>query len=252
VSRRPYAPAWLVARPIAHRGLHDASQGIIENSLTAARRAIDRNYAIECDVQASKDGEAIVFHDETLARLIGVVGDIAALATKEVTRLAYKDSQEHIPTLEDFLSTVAGRVPLIVELKSRFDGDPRLARRVAQLAARYSGALALKSFDPQILCMLRKGGGENPLGLVAQARYTAEEWPGLNEPERKNLEALVDFPQVKPDFLSWHVGDLPHAVPMLCRAGMNMPVMVWTVRTDAQRVRAAQWADQIVFEGFEL
>ncbi len=251
MSRHPNAPAWLIARPIAHRGLHDAAQGIVENSLTAAHRAVGKNYAIECDVQASKDGEAIVFHDETLARLVGTPDAIGMLMATEITRLTYKNAQEHIPTLEDFLSTVAGRVPLIVELKSRFDGDPSLARRVAQLAARYRGPLALKSFDTQILCTLRELKIGLPLGLVAQARYTAEEWPQLNALARKNLEALVDFPRARPDFLSWHIGDLPHAVPMLCRAGLGMKVMVWTVRTKAQQADAAQWADQIVFEGFE-
>ncbi len=81
-------PSWLIARPIAHRGLHDGAQGIVENSLAAAQRAIDKNYAIECDVQLSKDGEAIVFHDETLTRLIGVPGEIGALTVQEITRLA--------------------------------------------------------------------------------------------------------------------------------------------------------------------
>ncbi|MGB8277701.1 MAG: glycerophosphodiester phosphodiesterase family protein [Methylovirgula sp.] len=245
------APDWLAARPIAHGGLHDAAQGIVENSLAAAQRAIAKAYAIECDVQLSKDGEAIVFHDETLARLIGAPGEIGALTTPEITRLAYKGSRERIATLADFLATIAGRVPLIVELKSRFDGDPRLAARVAQIAASYAGPLALKSFDPQVLCTLRSLGVEPPLGLVAQACYQAADWPELDKLVRRNLEALVDFPSARPDFLSWHVGDLPHAVPLLCRAGMGMNVLVWTVRSEAERAIAQQWADQIIFEGFE-
>ncbi len=251
MTRRLNAPAWLIARPIAHRGFHDSTQGIVENSLAAARRAIAKNYAIECDVQSSKDGDAIVFHDATLDRLLGLSGTIGALAAPEIARLAYKDSEERIASLSDFLAVIAGRVPLIVELKSRFDGDVRLPTRVAQLAEIYAGPLALKSFDPQVLCALRGLGVERPLGLVAQAHYAAADWPELDELARKNLEALVDFPRGKPDFLSWHVGDLPHAVPLLCRVGMGMKVMVWTVRTQAERAIAQQWADQIVFEGFE-
>ena len=244
------APDWLIARPIAHRGLHDAAQGIIENSLAAARRAIEGHYAIECDVQSSKDGEAIVFHDKTLTRLLGVPGEIGTRRTQELTQCIYSGTSERVATLPDFLAAIGGRVPLIVELKSRFDDAPSLATRVAQLAENYAGPLALKSFDPQVLCSLRARRVTNPLGLVAQAQYTAEDWPELNERARKTLEALVDFPRGRPDFLSWHVGDLPHATPLLCRAGMGMKVIVWTVRTSAERALVAPWADQIIFEGF--
>jgi glycerophosphoryl diester phosphodiesterase len=245
------APSWLTARPIAHRGLHDAAKGVIENSLSAARRAIEKSYAIECDVQLSKDGEAIVFHDETLARLIGAAGSIGTLDAAKIMRLAYQGANEGIPTLTDFLAAIGGRVPVIVELKSRFDGDPRLASRVAEIIAGYAGPLALKSFDPQVLWSLRGFGTDRPLGLVAQADYTAEDWPELDEAARRNLAALTDFPRAKPDFLSWHVGDLPHAVPLLCRASLGMKVMVWTVRSAEDQALAAKWADQIIFEGAE-
>lgn len=248
---RPNAPDWLMARPIAHRGLHDVSRGIIENSVAAARRAIERDYAIECDVQLSQDGEAIVFHDKTLARLLGMPGEIGALTAQDLARCAYTGSSERVATLPDFFEAIAGRVPLIVELKSRFDGDARLAARVAHLAETYAGPLALKSFDPQVLCSLRGLKVGTPLGRVAQAHYCAADWPELCDEARKTLEALVDFPRGQPDFLSWHVGDLPHAVPLLCRAGMGMKVMAWTVRDAAERDNALKCADQIVFEGFE-
>lgn len=245
------APPWLTARPIAHRGLHDAAQGYVENSLSAARRAIERNYAIECDVQMSADGEALVIHDETLTRLVGIAGDVSALSAEEATQLVYKESRDRIATLSSLLAEIAGRVPLIVEVKSRFDGDARLARRVADLAADYPGPLALKSFDPQILLMLRALSVSVPVGVVAQAHYTARDWPRLDERRRKALAALTDFVSAKPDFLSWCVKDLPHVVPLLCRAGMGLPVMVWTVRTRNDQALAAQFADQIIFEGFE-
>jgi glycerophosphoryl diester phosphodiesterase len=247
------APPWLIARPIAHRGLHDAAQGYVENSLTSARRAIERNYAIECDVQLSADGDALVFHDETLVRLVGIAGDISALSARDATRLVYQASRgsDSIATLSSLLAVVAGRVPLIVEVKSLFDGDARLATRVAKLAADYAGPIALKSFDPQVLSTLRTLRATMPLGLLAEAHYTAENWPKLDESKRKALATLTEFASVKPDFLSWHVNDLPHAIPTLCRAEIGMPVMAWTVRTVNQRALAAQFADQIVFEGFE-
>lgn len=248
------APLWLTARPIAHRGLHDAARGCVENSLPAARRAIARNYAIECDVQMSADGEALVIHDETLMRLVGIAGNLSALSAQDATQLVYKASRNpagRIATLSSLLAEIAGRVPLIIEIKSRFDGDARLATRVVELAAHYSGPLALKSFDPQVLRTLRDLHVSLPVGLVAQAHYTARDWPSLDETTRQALAALSDFASTRPDFLSWRLSDLPHAAPLLCRAGLGLPVMVWTVRTLQEQSLAARFADQIIFEGFE-
>jgi glycerophosphoryl diester phosphodiesterase len=120
------APAWLTSRPIAHRGLRD-DLGIVENSIAAAAAAIAKNYAIECDVQCTKDGEAVVFHDFMLDRLTSVKGDIGAFAAAEVTRLAYRDDAGAIGALPDLLAAIGGRVPIIIEIKSRFDADMRLA-----------------------------------------------------------------------------------------------------------------------------
>jgi glycerophosphoryl diester phosphodiesterase len=249
------APLWLIARPIAHRGLHDGAQRTVENSLAAARRAIDKNYAIECDVQMSEDGDALVFHDKTLMRLIGLTGNISALNAHDATRLIYRKAfdgaQDCIATLSELLATVAGRVPLIVEVKSRFDGDARLAARVASLAADYAGPLAVQSFDPQVLCMLRELPVTVPIGLVAEAAYSAADWPRVDDSGRQALAALTGFAQARPDFLSWRVNDLPHAVPLLCRTGIGLPVLAWTVRNEGERALAFRWTDQIIFEGFE-
>ena len=96
---------------------------------------------------------------------------------------------------------------------------------------------------------MRKSSGAL-LVFVAQARYDAGEWPELTPKRRAELETLGDFSAARPDFLSWHVGDLPHATPELCRNGVGMPVVAWTVRSDGERARAARWADQMIFEGF--
>jgi glycerophosphoryl diester phosphodiesterase len=247
--------SWLVERPIAHRGLHDAAAGIVENSLAAARAATLRNYAIECDVQLSADGEAVVFHDDTLERLTEARGRLDARALDELTGLTLRGSDETLPTFSRLLETVAGRAPLVVELKSRFDGDTSLARRVAELVAGYDGPVALESFDPDPIAYLRANGaalgvGRAPLGMVAQARYDAAEWPELPDARRAELAQWLHFSRTRPDFLSFNVDDLPGAVAVLFREGLKRPVTVWTVRSAAQARAAARWADQIVFEGF--
>ena len=166
-------------------------------------------------------------------------------------RLAYKDCDQHIISLAEFLASIDSRVPVIVEIKSRYDGDMRLADRALASVSAYPGPVCLKSFDPAVLVHLRASGAPCPLGLVAQARYDDEEWASLPQEQRASFADLRDFPLARPDFLSWNLGDLPHAVPMLCRAAAGMPVMTWTVRSQADLTRGRAWADQIIFEGFE-
>jgi glycerophosphoryl diester phosphodiesterase len=247
--------SWLVARPIAHRGLHDEAGGVIENSLGAALAAVAKNYAIECDAQLSADGEAMVFHDDTLDRLTDARGRLDAMTARELARLTLRGSGETLPTLSQLLDTVAGRVPLVVELKSRFDGGLSLARRVAQLVAGYDGPLALESFDPDPIAFLRAHGaalgvGHVPLGMVAQARYDADDWPDLPAARRADLAKWLHFSSTRPEFLSFNIEDIPDAAAVLFRDGLRRPVTVWTVRSAEQARTAARWADQIVFEGF--
>src|SRR3954452_20774269 len=108
---------WLTARPIAHRGLHDAGKGIIENTASAAAAAIEGQYGIECDLQISADGEAMVFHDDTLDRLTEQRGPLAALTAAELRQVRYRNSNDRIITLGELLDLVAERVTLVIELK---------------------------------------------------------------------------------------------------------------------------------------
>lgn len=250
-------PPWLTARPIAHRGLHDRGAGnVVENSPSAARAAIARGFAIECDVQITKDGEAVVFHDFDLDRLTAAHGRVDALDAIAVQALVLRGTDDPILSLDDFLAQVDGRVPVVVEIKSRFDGDLRLAERTARCAGAYAGPVCLESFDPFVIAHLRRdrarlGIAHVPLGMVAQANYgdPADEWAHLDPGHKYALAQFLFFDITRPDFLSWSVKDLPHAIPNLCRAGLGMPVTTWTVRTPEQREIAKAWADQIVFEG---
>lgn len=246
-----HAPDWLTARPIAHRGLHSEEKGLVENTSASARAAIAQNYAIECDIQRTRDGEAMVFHDFTLDRLTLAKGRIDFLDADEIGEVAYKDCDQTIVPLRAFLEDVAGRVPVIVEIKSRFDGDLRLAERALAIVAEYPGPVALKSFDPVLLGHLRAKSVPCPLGLVAEASYEGGDWADLSAEQRAAYADWRDYPLVRPDFLSWNAGDLPHAVPLLCRKGIGLPVMTWTVRADLERTQVAPWVDQIIFEGFE-
>jgi glycerophosphoryl diester phosphodiesterase len=244
------APAWLTARPIAHRGLHDRSRGVVENTLSAAEAAAAGKFAIECDVQDSADGEAVVFHDHTLDRLTDQRGPVRDRTAAELTGLAIAATPDRIPTLQTFLERVNGRVPVIIEIKSRFAGDLRLTNRTVEIASGYRGPVAIKSFDPAVVGALRGIASDLPRGVVAQGRYDEREWQGLSEETRHGMANLLHLPHTQPHFVSWRVGDLPLAAPFLCRHLGGMPVMAWTVRTEDGRQRAAAHADQMVFEGF--
>ncbi|PSC03023.1 glycerophosphodiester phosphodiesterase [Alsobacter soli] len=245
------APAWLVARPIAHRGLHDRAQGVVENTASAARAAIDRNFAIECDVQLTRDLDAVVFHDFALERLtVDGTGRVAERSAAELGGLALKDTSDRIQTLGDFLAVLGGRVPLVLEIKSAFDGDVRLARRTAEVLKGYDGPVAIKSFDPEIVAALRELAPDRPRGIVAENRYDHGEYARLSPLQKHAMANLLHYERSRPDFLSWQVQDLQSAAPYLCRKAVGLPVMTWTVRTPEDRERAAAGADQMVFEGF--
>ena len=147
---------WLTARPIAHRGLHDAAHGLIENSAGAVRAAIAANYGIEVDVQVSADGEAMVHHDDVLGRLTQGEGRLDRLSAAELKRVPFRGSDERMLTLGELCDLVDGRVTVLIELKSHFDGDGSLPARVAAVLAGYRGPAAPMSFDPGQIAALRR------------------------------------------------------------------------------------------------
>jgi glycerophosphoryl diester phosphodiesterase len=246
----PNAPAWLTATPIAHRGLHDRAAGIPENTLAAAKAAITGGYAIECDVQLSADGEAMVFHDEALGRLTGAVALVAETRADALAALSVAGSPETIPTLPAYLAAIAGRVPLVVEVKSRFTGDLRLVERVAAIVSGYDGPVAVKSFDPALIAAFAGLAPDIPRGIVGETAQDDPAYALMPESLRRSLSDLLHLGASRPDFLSWRVDDLPCAATYLCRHLGRMPLMTWTVRHPDQRQRAQEHADQMVFEGF--
>jgi glycerophosphoryl diester phosphodiesterase len=250
LPRAALTPDWLTAQPIAHRGLHERARGRIENSFGAAEAAVARGFAIECDVQLAADGEAVVFHDFTLERLTEGSGRVDALTAQALAAIAMKDTDDRIPTLSTFLARIGGRVPVVVEIKSRFDGDLRLTRRTAEIVRDFSGRVSLKSFDPDIVAALRELTPAHPRGIVAMSDYANAEYAHLDAGKRHAMANLLHFSESRPDFISWRVRDLPTAAPFLCRSALGLPLMTWTVRNPADVARARAHADQMVFEGF--
>jgi glycerophosphoryl diester phosphodiesterase len=241
---------WLVARPIAHRGLHDAAAGIVENTASAASAAIAGNYGIETDVQLSADGEAMIFHDDDLERLTDGHGDVRSMPAAKLKRLAYRQTADRMLTLGEYCDLIGGRVGLVVEIKSRFDGDHRLAERVITVLKSYSGHTAVMSFDPLPVALVHRGAPTLPRGIVAERRYDHPDWNSLSVGTKRSLAYMLHAVQSRPQFIAYNVNDLPAPVPALARSLFGLPVLTWTVRTDANRAQALRYADQMIFEGF--
>ena len=244
------APDWLTARPVAHRGLHDAARGVIENMPGAVQAAIAGNFSIEVDIQRSADGEAMVHHDDALGRLTEGTGALRSKTATELKAVTFKSTSERMMTLSDLCTLVAGRVPLVIEVKSHFDGDRKLASRMAEVLAAYSGPAVGMSFDPDQVIALRELIPQRPRGIVAEREYTADDWPEASVAQRRGMTHLRHAFRTRPHFVAYWVNELPAAAPWIARHVFGLPLLTWTVRTAEQRERAARYADQMIFEGF--
>ena len=244
------APDWLTARPVAHRGLHDEAAGIIENMPAAAAAAIAGKFAIECDIQLTSDGEAMVHHDDELGRLARGSGALLQRTAAELKAVSFNNTSERMMTLADLCTMVGGRVPLVIEVKSHFDGDRRLVRRMAEVLSCYDGPAVGMSFDPDQVMALRELIPARPRGIVAERHFTAKDWPDASPTQRWEMKHLHHAFRTQPDFVAYWVDELPSPAPWIARNVFGRPLLTWTVRTAQQRARAAQHADQMIFEGF--
>ena len=236
-------------RPIAHRGLHDARRGVIENTASAFRAAIAGGYGIETDIQATAGGEPVIFHDERLERLTGAEGTIAALTPEQLGRISLRDTDDSILTLAEFLRLVDGRAPLYLEIKSLGGADRTLEQRIAEDLAHYRGPASVISFDPGSMAAMRHFAPHVPRGLSAM-RFMKVHMPGLSDLHRFRLTHMLDIAAVKPDFLTYEVNGLAVMGPALRRRFPDLPIVTWTVRTAEDRRKARVFADAMIFEGF--
>lgn len=240
-----------VRLPVAHRGLHNDSRP--ENSMAAFRAAIAEGYAIECDIQRAMDDTPMVFHDYELARLTDIEnGTVAASTPAQLARLHLLETDETIPTLREMLDEVAGRVPLLIEIK-----DPTIAsgpevgalpRRVAEALAGYDGPVAVMSFNPHVVAAVHAAAPEIAVGLTT-CGYEEGEWQMLDEAARTRLAAIADFDAVGASFISHDRGDLGNPAVAALRA-RNVPVLCWTIRSPAEEAEARRVADNITFEHY--
>lgn len=238
MTARP-APGWLTQWEFAHRGLH--GPGIPENSLAAAKGAIARGMGIECDIQRSRDDHPVVFHDWELARLTGEAGLTGEQSVATLEALHLLGTDQHPTRLASFLATVAGQVPLLIEIKSLPGYDVEwTCSSVAWLLDSYRGDVAVMSFDRKV-----------PIWFAAEAPDVARGLVGTDSYENgfegvwRDPEAIA---QAQPDFLAIDVRDLHRPEAAAWRAGGH-PLLTWTVRSPETRATGLALADALIAEG---
>lgn len=239
------APKWLTQTPIAHRGLHHDNGVIPENSLAAFKGAIVEGYPIELDIQVTAGGQVIVFHDSDLERMCGLKKAIRDLGDEEIKGFFLKGGTEQIPLLTDVFKLVAGKVPLLIEIKS-LNGVKNAKIAILQLIRNYPGEIAIQSFDPFILYWFAKHIPIIARGQLA-ASFTGERVPFLAKVVLKNLwlNSLS-----RPDFIAYNVADLPLKKVSYLRS-KGFPVLGWTVRSELTQTQISPYCDNIIFEGYK-
>lgn len=226
----------MIAKPFAHRGLHGAAAP--ENSRAAFEAAIEARHGIELDVQASGDGQAMVFHDQELGRLAEDQGYVRGRSAAELKRIRLRDSDETIPTLPQILALIAGRAPLLIEVKAPGREVGALALAVADALDDYAGPVAVMSFNPEVGHWFARHAPQRLRGLVVTER--GRKWRG-------GLVRRLAVWRSKADFLAYDIRDLPSRFAE-AQQRRGLRVLTWTVRSLKDRAQAAQHADQIIYE----
>lgn len=231
----------------AHRGLH--GEGIPENSLPAFARAVERGYGIELDVQLSSDGVIMVFHDDTLVRMTGHEGKLHEYTCEQLQGLRLGESKETVPTFEQVLETVGGRIPLLIELKGESaGGHAALCEKLAERLETYDGAYCVESFNPMILTWFRKNRPAIVRGQLVT--NTLKERPKGNKILNFLLAHLMLNVLSRPDFVAFCEKYDRELALRLNRSLFRAPSFVWTVR-DVQTWRTfREVGSPSIFEGF--
>ena len=241
-----------VATPLAHRGYHNAAKQRPENSLSAFGAAVAAGYGIELDVQLSADGQAMVFHDDTLDRMTHKTGAVLDHSAAELGAIGLQASDDLIPTLAQVLALVAGKVPVLIEIKAQLDTmadtSGRLETAVALALASYRGPVAVMSFNPHCLAHMARLAPRIARGLTTDDFDPVEYLP-VPASMCDNLREITEYDRTLSSFISHKAADLPRPrVADLKSQGAT--ILCWTIRSPEAEAKAREIADNITFEGY--
>lgn len=231
--------SWLLKAPIAHRGLHNFE--FPENSLPAFKNSVEHGFAIELDVRIIDDQNIVVFHDDKLSRMTKLDGYVANLKTSDLKEIKLLKSEYGIPTFEQVLESVNGKVPLLIEIK-KAEQSFALEEKLLDMLKSYDGEFAVQSFDPFSIQYFNNNAPNIMRGQLSCFHYGND----ISRRERKRLKKLKYNSIAHPDFIAYNFGDLPNKY--VKNAGL--PVLAWTIRSELDAQKAQSICDNYIFEGF--
>lgn len=233
---------FLKNRIIAHRGYHDISKNIPENSIASYKRAIEYGYAIEIDLHLLKDGNIVSMHDDYLERMTGNSKKLVDCTYDEIKDLKLLETEEHIPLLKEILDLVNGRVPLLIEYK--YDNKVGLLEEKSmELLKNYKGEYAIQSFNPESVKWFKDNYKDIPRGQLASS-FANEKMCFIKKLILKNV---LLFSYNKPDFVSYAIKDLPNSrIGKLRKKGIC--IFGWTIRDKEAFDFAKKYCDSSVCE----
>lgn len=232
-------------RQVAHRGLHDRELGIPENSLPAFARAVEHGKAIELDLHATADNRLVVLHDFQLKRMTGVPGIVEEWTLEDLRKLRLQGTDAQIPTLDEVLELVDGKVPLLLEIKSERLGEVgRLEPVLMKRLASYQGEFILEAFNPEVLVWLHRHAPQ----------YIRGQLGNLDDENRQfkfYSRHLMFNPLSRPDFIAFDIQKIDYKLRLACKKH-GLPLLGWTIRTEAELKKADRLCDGVIYEHLEL
>ena len=232
---------------IAHRGLHDISKGIPENSLTAFQRAAQAGYGMEMDLQLTRDGKLVVFHDATLQRMCGVNKKLTDLTYEELQTYPLMETKERIPLFEDVLKVVGGKTPLIVEMKA--EGKCFRATKMAcEMLSNYQGLYCMESFHPLCMWWVRRHYPKILRGQLSM-NYFIEE-AGRPFYQKLVMTSMIFNVFSRPDFIAYKHSQREQFSYHLLRKLYRVENVAWTIRSQEELEQARPMFRVMIFENF--
>lgn len=231
-------------RPIAHRGFH--TNKIPENSMASFREAMSYGYAIELDVHLSSDDIPVVFHDESLERMTGSKGKISQYTLKSIKGLKLKNTEEKVPTLEEVLNEVDGKVPLVIEVKCLHHSG-LIEEKVMELMSDYDGDYVIQSFNPWTLKWIREKHPSTILGLLTTGDYSDTK---LNFVQKGLLKYMSFIPLIRPDYIGLDYRTFNLLQYFMIKKLTHGEIIFWTIDDEQLYEECLEFCDNVIFEGF--
>ncbi len=226
---------------IAHRGLFDREK-IPENSMLAFDKALEKGYSIEVDVNMTQDGYIVVFHDNSLKRMTGIKNDITTMTLSEIKKFKLLGTENKIPTFEDVLLQVSGKVPILIEVKPN-SKYKELMEKLINLLEKYNGKYSIQSFDPRIVYWLKKNMPQISRGQISSKN--------IREVKSRILKILLGkmvFNVItKPNFISYQYLSINEKFYKK-QKNKGREVIAWTLKNKEDYEKIRDYCDMVVFE----